>query len=352
MTSINAIRFNDFSGAMVCDEQRHWNPERMKIYAADKIRSIIPPLIREKYGLTACYGNTGTSAIGDELRLTIYREVEREFNARCRAEGKMPDEFMSIADVVRLAWHVICRMKHTHVDEHLKIKFNLRAADVIRGYRMRDGKKIPVKNAEIVKSAMQSIARNPELTASDAVFGNGGIIAGFDANTPFSIYMFSMKEGFVEPVESGYAALGSGGDTTNFVIPRLFNRTGVSGRINGIEPVEGLISVLDAVNMATEHNLGVGGYYNIILFDKKCSGNNGCYREFNDHASRLASEVVKAHRAGFISHAVCSELIQGMMFQGRDVDWAEQKLWNDAQDKPGLHRLLRGYPVVYVTSQM
>ena len=76
MTTINALKINHNLGVMMCDEQRHWNPERMKIYAADKIRPVVPPEITERYRTAAAYGNTGTSSIGDELRLTIYREIE------------------------------------------------------------------------------------------------------------------------------------------------------------------------------------------------------------------------------------------------------------------------------------
>jgi hypothetical protein len=347
MTSINAIRFDDHSGAMICDEQRHWNPERIKVYAADKIRSIVPEELREKYGLAACYGNTGTSAIGDELRLTMHREVEAEYRRRCREEGRVPDEFLSIREVVKLGWRVICRMKHAHVDEHLHNKFGFSTSDVIRGCYHKDGKKIPIENPEVVKEAMEAIARDPNLPASDAVFGNGGIIAGLDQKTGFKIYLFSMKDGMVEPSESGYAALGSGGDTTNFVLPRFFNREGASGREKGIDRVEGICALLDAVNMASEHNLGVGGYFNIILFDQLSAGFNGLYTEYNDHRSKLSMETVKAHRAGFITHSACLEITCGLLFEGQDVNWAEEKLWQAAgDDRLGLHRLLRGYPVI------
>jgi len=346
MTSINAIRFSGDTGAMVCDEQRHWNPERLKIYAADKIRSIVPERIREKYGLAAAYGNTGTSAIGDELRFTMHRRVEAEFNRRCREDGKEPESFLSIDEVAQLGWQTICAMKHKHVDEHLKQKYNLSTAEIIRGYRESDGKKIKIGNRDVIKDCMESIARNPAILGSDAVFGNGGILTGFDRESGFRIYVFSMKEGLIEQSESGYAALGSGGDTTNFVIPRLFNRKGVAGRISGIDPAEGIASVLDAVNMATEHNLGVGGYFNIVLFDKAAKSPNGLYHEISDHRSKVVCESVQAQRAGFITHAACMDIVRQVIFEGKDAQWGEAGLWKATHDGAGLHRLLRGYPVI------
>ena len=345
MTSVNAIKFDKYSGAMVCDEQRHWNDERLKIYAADKIRSVVPADISARYGLYACYANTGTSAIGDELRLTIYREVEKYYQKLCMDAGKPPETFMSLEELARFAYRIIFRMKHKHTDEHLMQKFGFTTGELIAGSYTRDGKEYKITNADVVREAMLNVALKPGTTAMNAVFGNGGILAGFDEVDGYDIYSYSMKEGFVEKIECGYAALGSGGDTTNFVLPRWFNTTGVEGREKGVEPVDGLIAVIDAVNMATEHNLGVDGYYNIIMFDRRQSTMHGPYVEISDHRSRLATEFVRGLRAGFISRADCREGVDSILRQGKDVDWGEEFLWSCSKDAHGMHRMLRGYPV-------
>ncbi len=347
MTSINAIRFDSHSGAMVCDEQRHWNVERMKIYAADKVRSVVPSDIRERYHLAAAYGNTGTSAIGDELRMTICREVENLYRAKCLELGGAPSEFLTVEGVARLAWRVICRMKHRHIDDALLQKYGFTTSEFIQEQYTRNGSVYSIKNEPVIQDALENIAGDPGNNRADAVFGNGGIIAGFDRENGFQIYSFSMKEGFMEPVESGYVALGSGGDTTNFVLPRFFNQAGVEGRIHGVNPVEGVCAVLDAVNMATEHNLGVGGYYNIILFDLQNTGGTGIYREINDHRSRLSCEAIRSVRAGYITQEHCRTIISGLLFEQKDADWGEEYLWSVSKDSYGMLRLLRGYPVVY-----
>ncbi|MCD4653103.1 hypothetical protein K8T06_04135 [bacterium] len=345
MTSVNAIKFDKFSGAMVCDEQRHWNDERMKIYAADKIRSVVPIDISIRYGLYACYANTGTSAIGDELRMTIYREVEKYYQKLCMELGKAPDNFMSLEELARFTFRVILRMKHKHTDEHLLQKYGFTTSELIAGKYTRDGKEYKIKNADVIEKALTDVSLKPGTTAMNAVFGNGGIITGFDREEGFGIFNYSMKEGFVEKVECGYVALGSGGDSTNFVLPRWFNTAGVAGRENGVDPLDGLIAIIDAVNMATETNLGVDGYYNIILFDRAEETVNGAYVEINDHRSRLATEFVRAKRAGFISLDICREGIDGILRQGKDVDWGEEFLWASTSNQHGMHRMLRGYPV-------
>jgi len=345
MTSVNAIKFDKYSGAMVCDEQRHWNDERMKIYAADKIRSVVPADISVRYGLYACYANTGTSAIGDELRLTIYREVEKKYQRICMEQGKVPDKFMTLEELARFTFEIIRQMKHKHTDEHLLQKYGFTTSELIAGEYTREGKVYSIENKEVIRKALTEISLKPGTTAMNAVFGNGGIITGFDKEEGFGIYNYSMKEGFVEKVECGYVALGSGGDTTNFVLPRWFNTTGVEGREKGVDPLDGLIAVIDAVNMATEHNLGVDGYYNIILFDQSEETVNGAYIEINDHRSRLATEFVRAKRAGFISIDICREGINGILRQDKDVDWGEKFLWASTENHHEMHRMLRGYPV-------
>jgi hypothetical protein len=119
MTSINALRIDRELGIMMCDEQRHWNPERLKIYAADKIRLIVPHEVTERYRLAAAYGNTGTSSIGDELRLTIYREIEKLYHARCEEEGRPPERFMTVEEIASFTFRIISRMKARHIDGEL-----------------------------------------------------------------------------------------------------------------------------------------------------------------------------------------------------------------------------------------
>ena len=345
MTSINAMRFDFYSGAMVCDEQRHWNPERFKVYAADKIRAVVPVELRSRYSLAAAYGNTGTSTIGDELRLTIYREVEDRYLNQCNQLGHAPETFLSVGDVAGAAWDTICRLKHAHVDDALKTRYGFTSADLIAGQYDHEGRNYKIQNDQIIRDALDAIAPDPGKQIPDAVFGNAGIIAGCDAEKGFQIFNISMSLGFIEPVESGYIALGSGGDSTNFIIPRFLNRAGVAGRLEGIDRTEGIYALLDAVNMASEHNLGVGGYFNIILFDLRASQSDRVYREINDHRSKLASESVKACRAGLLDYEKCCRMLDGLIFSETSADEAEEFLWRETSDKKTLHRLLRGYPV-------
>ena len=101
MTSINAIRFDKYSGALVCDEQRGWNPENMIINAADKIKSVVPDDVVESTGMVACYGNTGTSTIGDELKFNIRKRVRQEYDKLLKKTGEPPTELATMEELTK-----------------------------------------------------------------------------------------------------------------------------------------------------------------------------------------------------------------------------------------------------------
>ncbi len=121
MTSINALRFNEYEGAMTCDEQRGWNDENLRILVADKIRAVVPDRMAEELGVAAAYGNTGTSSIGDELRLTIKDAIEEEYESMRGKPRKALEAHFTIDRLARIAYETICRMKHRHIDYTLSL---------------------------------------------------------------------------------------------------------------------------------------------------------------------------------------------------------------------------------------
>jgi hypothetical protein len=339
VTSINAIRFDFHSGAMVCDEQRHWNPDRLKIYAADKIRPVVSSEIIRCCRTAAAYGNTGTSGIGDELRFAIHRDVVRRFE-RARQEGEPLERVLSIEAIARLAFETILAMKHRHTDDHLLMRYGFDTADFLQG--RRNG--LELSESRILERAHLEIAWEPGRSGPHPVFGNGGILAGYDPGRGFQIYVYSLREPAMEPVHAGFVARGSGSDTANLELGRYFSRLSARRIEQGLDRVEALLALLTAVYRASQLNLGVGGYFNILLFDGRAEDPRGMLRQINDHRSRLCTEAVAALDAGLLPEDPVREIIDGLLFQDRSLDWAEELLWSATGDARALHRFLRGYP--------
>jgi len=128
------------------------------------------------------------------------------------------------------------------------------------------------------------------------------------------------------------------------VLPTFFDEHHHHNGEIDLNPVDGIMALLDAVNQAARKNMGVGGYFNIILFDGQAAPDK-IITEINDHRSHLASEVMTALRSGYIKRSVAARIIEGMLFLDKDTTWAENLLFKGLSndDLRKLHRFLRGY---------
>jgi len=343
MTSINSLKFNFHAGAMICDEQRHWNDDRMKIYAADKILQIVEPAIMKEFHLAAAYGNTGTSSIGDEIRLTLRNEITHFYNIWKESE---PSEHMdfTVRKLAEICFDVIKGIKHQHIDDELLAKYGFSTREFCQGYRLNGNNKTEINHREIVDKINRTIAPPAGVGGANAVFGNKGILAGYDDKRGFQIFSFSMRDWYMEEIPVGFLAEGSGSDAVNYTLPSFFDAQTCSLEGGTVNPIEGIMALIDSVNMAARKNLGVGGYFNILLFDGQDPEGN-IVREINDHRSHLASESMIALRQGFIESTDAREIIEGLIFKEKECSWGEERLIECGSKKNlrAFHRFLRGY---------
>ena len=343
MTSINAMRFDNYNGVLLCDEQRHWNDDRMKMFGADKIKPMIPENIVSLYGTVAAYGNTGTSSIGDELRFKIRQRIGDIFKKRLDTDGAPPAKFLTLEEIAELIFRVITEVKHDHVNKNLKNRFNFTTDDFIGGEYKKDGKLYKIKSKEIIDKALNEISGSSEKNMNGAVFGNAGIMAGYSEEEGFQIYLFSMRDGLYEPVPSGFIAHGSGSDMANAHFSKFFNHLTKAQRSDSIDRIDGLIAAINSVNEAFLNNLGVGGYINIFIVDGK-KQNSERMIEINDNRSKFCQEMVNAYNYKFITRESLREVVDGIFYQGKELEWATKVIWNNVEEKEELHRFLRGYP--------
>lgn len=335
MTTINAIRFNSLSGAMACDEQRHWNEERLKIFAADKILSVTPPEITDRYGVAAAYGNTGTSGIGDELRLTIARKIREKFDILSFRGTENPEKFLDMDEIAALTFETITEVKHLHVNDSLSARFGVNTANLVSG-RSKGGE---IRNRDLEKRILDEIERDEGHESPSPIFGNLGILAGTDPELGFRIYLYSMREHFWEPVSDGFTCQGSGGDAASRSLLEFF-----SSRPKGdIDRVDGLLALYAALNDASHFNLGVDGYFNLLLFDGAAE-NREILRQVNDHRSKLCSEVVTLWKQRFLLEPEARRIVDDLFYQDKEITEIERYLWDSINDKRGAHLCLRKHP--------
>jgi len=343
MTSINALRFDDYSGIMLCDAQRSWNPEDMKLFISDKIKPCIPPEIAKEAGLVAAYGNTGTSTVGDEIKFSIFNRLREEYR---ELKEKKPEAlaggFKTIEELSSLIYDVILNMKHTHISQQIKSLYGFESSDYLRGYYEVDGKKIEIKDKEILQECHKFVTWKDTGQEVRAVFLNAGIVAGFEDKEGFKIFEFSLYKMYCQPVEVAFVAGGSGSDMVRLHMTDFLSKKSLMEKRGDIDPVEGTMELIHSLNSACYRNIGVGDYYTIILFNGKAEKSNRM-TEICDHHSKLASEIVIAQKEGFISLDTGRELVKKLLFEKGTFEELNDSLFKNCNNKKDLLNRLRGY---------
>jgi len=344
MTVNNAIRFNQYSGAIVCDEERTVYDVR-RAYSMYKARPIIPERIQREQGIVAAAGSTGTASIGEELKTKFGTRILKEYEEHIHRLGESPSFFKSIGDVARMLFDIMCEMKSNHVDELLKVRFGFTTDDLIRGYTMHGGEKIPIEDRDVVRSAERLIAWRDKPKEMNRIFINRAILIGYDPVSGFQIFLISMRDFMVEPVQFIFQSVGSGADAANMIFTEYAGEKLTQERRNAIDRVEGLITAIRATNASSHINTGVGGYYNIILIDGSQKDYAKRICEISDYRTKLASEIVRAHDHGFLSTSKTCKFIDKLFFKNGDFQSVEESFFKNARNTKLLKRLLRGYKV-------
>ncbi len=343
MTSINAIRFNEFSGAMVCDEQRGWNPENMIINSADKIKPVIPEDIVREQGIVACYGNTGTSTIGDELKFNIRKRVRQEYDGLKKKKDRTPEKFITMEELAKWAFEAQTKLKRDHINQTIEGRYGFSVNDFIRGYYEVEGKKIEIKDKAVISAIQDAITWSNRSGEMTSVFLNAGIIAGFDPQQGFRIFSLSMIEYGYHPVQEIFLCDGSGRDMASVYMTEYSNRKTVPERRGAIDRVEGLFEMILAVNAACRHDIGCEGYLNIMLFDGH-EPNETRLRTINDDRSKLAAEIVHAWEARFLNRKTACDLLDELMWGGGTWETVDEKFCKASTQYEAMLDFLRGYP--------
>jgi len=344
MTVINAMIFDKHSGAMCCDEQTSIGEVR-KMMSSDKIQKIVPSKIRDNVKFEAVYGGTGTTAIGDEIRRGIKIRLSENFDKSVVRSKESTESFVSMNDLFQIAYEEMMKVKHRHIDDIVSGYFNFSTADYMQGY-YKDFKdeKIEISQKDL-KDKIFDLINWKNADEVDSIFLNAAIIAGFDSSGEFRICKLSMKtEMLLQIADSVFETVGSGSDSAQLIFSDYAGNKTLDERRNHIDRVEGMIQLLRATNAAAKYNMGVGGYFNIVLFDSSEDDPAKRLFEVFDSKAKLASEVVFAYYNKFIDYNTTYELIDELIFKRqKPFEEMNSRFINASTDKTKMLRFLRGY---------
>lgn len=345
MTSINAMRFDEYSGMLVCDEARSWNEENGRILTAEKIRPITSEEVIKATGAVVLMGKTGTSTLGNEFLESTKQAVTARFRQMAEEHGLPLKRFMTVKEMAHFLFHNLCEVKRRHVDNTLKARYGFTSNDYIAGsYRNDKGERVEIADKTVVDQVHKILTWEGQCPESKAIFLNGQIVAGYEPEEGFRIFRSSLIAPHCEPVHEIYAADGSGVDSTDFVYTAFNNTRTVPERRGAIDRVEGLAVLLEALLMAGDNSAGCDGYVKIHYVNGREKDPVRRWKEIHDARSKLASEVVKAGLHGFLKWKKVHELLEALIYEDRPLLEVDDGLKRAATDSAAMLDLLRGHP--------
>jgi hypothetical protein len=345
MTSINALRFDKYSGICIGDEAISTVAD-MRVCVGEKVRPFVPEPIVNNYGIVGVIGTTGTCSVGDSIEIRLKDHLKKRFELEVEKTGKKPDRFLNFEDIVKLGFESIMEIKHQRVGEKIKSIYDFNITEFLSGSYERNGQKYDIKDKDTVKEVVDLMVWRGMTDEVGSTFLNAGLFAGYDEEDGFQIYHYDLREGYWHRVQNCYMAEGSGRHSVDPAIYSFAEQWQRDERRGNIDPVEGSIALIHGINSASDHEIGVGGYYNIIMIDGRKENFKDRLWEINDDRSLLANHIVRANKHNFINYGQAYELIKMLLFENADFEEVYGRFWSTAKNPDELCRMLRKYKLI------
>ncbi|MBI2568794.1 MAG: hypothetical protein HYV63_17380 [Candidatus Schekmanbacteria bacterium] len=346
MTSINAIRFNHYEGACICDEVTTSGGD-MRVEVSDKIRPAMPRPIVDRYGTVAAIGTTGSCSTGQAIKDAFSHRVLRHFEAEVDKRGAAPERFLSLRDLAALLFDVIVDLKFDALSDLLRGQHGFSLPELYAGAYRRADERYEIRDKDVIRDIVAMLAWKSQQEVTSAIFNNAALMAGYDEQDGFAIYQFDQRGGgYWHRVHTFYLAEGSGRHSFDPAMFPFAEKLLASERRGEVDRAEGMLMMLHGLNQAAEHEMGVGGYPNILLFNGRCADHAARVVEINDERSLLASHVAHGLQWGFIRHDLACELIDDLLFRDRTWQSVADRLFAAVPDERSFSLALRGYKLL------
>ncbi len=344
MTSINAIRFNHYEGACICDESIT-SSDFMRLDVSDKIQSCVPPVVIEKYGVVAVLGTTGSCSMGAELKNSLCHRVGQRYEEELEKQGKAPQEFLHLSDMAKLAFDVIIAVKEEAVNHKFQHKYGFSSQEFLQGKYEKEGKNVSLNDKDTVEEISALLSWKHQQEEMSFVFNNAALLAGYDEKEGVGLYHFDLRGGYWEKIQTCYFAEGSGRHSVDPAMYPFVENLLLEKRRGEVDRVDGLMSLIHSMNMAVNYEIGVAGYPNIIIINGRENDPTKRLREIQDESSLLASQIMRAIHFQQLSYKEARTLIDNLIYQGAPQKEIYGKMLQQSRSAKALSRILRGYKV-------
>jgi hypothetical protein len=342
MAVVCALRFGEHAGA-ICADEAYWFLRRRKSFFTEHLHPLLDDEAAEDLGMAVVYGGTGLPSFHYEAACRVRKRV-RELLAK-RAEEKARAQLAGVEAISRLALNELHGVIGRRVNDALKFMYGFTRDEFIQGYFERDGKRYEIAQESVKKTAKSWISSKDPHPLAKPIHKNFAVIVGYDPQLGFQAFHVNGEKAILATVSGGFEAIGPGKYASAQEFARFWNHKTVSQRRGELNRVEGLAVLIAAAQRAGEYYHEAGGHLQIMLIDGKKPTHAERLRELADHRAKLAGELVTAWEWGEIGKADCYELLDGLAFQGAELDEVEEALFARAKDAQRLERIFRGYKV-------
>lgn len=335
MALVNFLKFSTDSGAIISDEE-YWNVFFRKRMHGDNLHPLLSAEQAQKLGMQVVYGGVGYPSVHREVVVDTRSAVERLM------KDQGVDCMTRVKDVARLAFDELQAAIRRRIDQKLQFYYGFSTDELNTGEFRVNGEKWPIASSEVLDKSRKLASRETRDTLLKAVMDVKAAVFGYDADGITGYYLAG-ENSIMGYVHEGFEAIGSGKYASGLVFGQDFKAKTLKMRQDGYPPAQGIYELIDSAYLAGEHFKEVGGNYNFVILDRSAKNPRDRYRQIFDDSARLATEIVRAVRAGLLNKKRAVTLLDDLLFKKRKMNTVENALFKAVTDPTALELILRGY---------
>jgi len=350
MALVNLLKFNRDSCALVSDEE-YWHNRRRRILYGDFVQSLLTDEIAEDLNLEVAYGASGVPGFAIDVVNKTRAELASLYKSRHLSKNKNK-MYRCVNDVAGILLKNLQEAFRKRADAKLKGLYGFNTDDLIRGFFQKDGEKVEIKQKNVKDASLKIAQTSKRGTPLDNFLEHQGLIVGWDGEKGIQAYYFNYEDFILYQSATDIDCIGKGKDISQVILANYINRKHLKARREGYDRVEGIIELIFSAHEAQVHTHEVGGCFNLVYINGKGKTHKERYIEINGNAARVSNEIVIAYKNRQIDKEDAFILTDELIFQGKDHELIEEKMFSRCKNPTALDFILRGYKTDFIPADI
>lgn len=341
MAIVNALRFDEYSGAIISDEES-WRLRHRRTLFCDNIHSLVTPDISDALHIEAVYGGVGTPAIHYETVTKTQYQLADIFKRRNDPVIKK-QLYKTNGDISKITLENLQKTIRRRADDRLRFLYGFTSEDLNRGYFEAQGEKIDIKQENVKNKALAIATLKDKSEIAKSEIENHACLIGYDKKQGFTAYCLKGEISVSSFVSGGFESLGTGKYGGGQAFAEFLNKKFLAERTKGFNRVEGMIELIYSAIQGALYFSQVGGYFSIAYIDGRGKDHASRYKEIIHHRAKLASEIVHSYKAGYLPRNITYQLVNDLVYEDANEDKIEGRFFKAVKDRKKLGYFLRAY---------